>query len=81
MKELQSADNQDLRRELAERGKIKVTPENKAQRPTYDLQNPESVVRRFVDDEAARLLDQGEDRDFHSKPGFNYLARTLFGND
>jgi hypothetical protein len=83
MNELQNIDFTELKRKLAKRGKVTVTPKNKRQRPTYNLLNPDSINRKFIDQEAIRLLDDGGDENdrFQSRPGAIYLQRAIFTDD
>lgn len=83
MNELANVDTIELKRELAERGKVHMTPVNKHQRPTYNLLNPDSINRKFIDEEAIRLLDEGGDENgrFWARPGAIYFPRVIFANN
>ncbi|KAI6192115.1 hypothetical protein M3Y97_00301500 [Aphelenchoides bicaudatus] len=79
--EMRKIDYEKLKRELIKRGKVKRTPKSRKQRPVYNLMDPDSVNRKFVDDEAAYLLENGEtDQEFQRRPGAVYFRRLIFDN-
>ncbi|KAI6229683.1 hypothetical protein M3Y99_01143400 [Aphelenchoides fujianensis] len=79
MDELQQVDNRELKRRLKEQGKQTVTPDNKG-RVTYDLMNPASINRKFIDDQAEYFLEEGLEpgtSEFLQRPGLQFLAGDL----
>jgi len=77
MIELQNVNTDELKQELRKRGQVKVTPENSG-RPLYNLQDSESVITRFIDDEAIRLLEMENEEEPKQRPGVARMTRSLF---
>ncbi|CAD5207241.1 unnamed protein product [Bursaphelenchus okinawaensis] len=73
-------DQRKLRKELAVKGQGKSTPEG-LKKPVYDLMNPASVDRKFVDDLAEMHLENGTEPgepEVATAEGSQYLQRQLF---
>ncbi|KAI6205050.1 hypothetical protein M3Y94_00748300 [Aphelenchoides besseyi] len=75
MEEIRNFDNRELKRQLKELGKNMVTPLVNG-RVTYDLLNPTSINRKYIDDTAEMNLEEGiepGESELLKRPGIQYL--------
>ncbi|KAI6173191.1 hypothetical protein M3Y98_01055700 [Aphelenchoides besseyi] len=75
MEEIRNFDSRELKRQLKELGKNMVTPLVNG-RVTYDLLNPKSINRKYIDDAAEMNLEEGiepGESELLKRPGIQYL--------